>query len=227
MSQRSKNLLEAFNQSKAPEKSAEPVAPPRGSAPKVGGPFADSAPMARPKEQPLLHGARSDSSRSPRERLRVVVLCTGIALIFFFVGRASAPSVGAAEKPPAPAPGAPAEMTQTPPAAKPINLVGNDTALVDLANQSTILACSYKFSAENKTLAMASRARLIEQGLPASVYENQTKKQIFILVGAAPRQSDLDGLLVRVKSATSDRAKQEFKGAYAVPIDNYVVRKTH
>ena len=96
MSQRSKNLLEAFNQSKAPEKSAEPVAPPRGSAPKVGGPFADSAPMARPKEQPLLHGARSDSSRSPRERLRVVVLCTGIAVIFFFVGRASAPSVGAA-----------------------------------------------------------------------------------------------------------------------------------
>ncbi len=227
MSQRSKNLLEAFNQSKAPEKSAEPVAPPRGSAPKVGGPFADAAPVARPKEQSNLYGARSDSARSPREGLRVVVLCASIAVIFFFIGRVSAPSVGAAEKAEAPAPGAPAQVAPTPAAAKPINLQGNDTALVDPANQSTILACSYKFSAENKSLAMASRARLVEQGLPASVYENQTKKQIYILVGAAPRQADLDGLLVRVKSATSDRSQQEFKGAYAVPIDNYVVRKTH
>lgn len=227
MSQRSKNLLEAFNQSKAPEKSAEPVAPPRGSAPKVGGPFADAVPVARAKEQPKVYGVRSDAARSPRERLRVVVLCASIAVIFFFVGRVSAPSVGAAEKAQAAAPGATPQPAVTPPAAKQIDVQGNDAALIDPANQATILACTYKLSAENTTAAKVCRAQLVEQGLAASVFQNPTKKQIYILVGAAPRQVDLDGMLVRVKNATSDRGKQEFKDAYAVPIDNYVVRKTH
>ena len=68
---------------------------------------------------------------------------------------------------------------------------------------------------------------MISQGFPASVYENPTENKIYILIGAARQSADLDSMLARVKAATSERGKQEFKSAYTVPIDNYVVRKTH
>ncbi len=203
MSQRSKNLLEAFNQSKAPEKSAEPVAQPRGSAPRVGGPFADSAPAAR---------------------WRVVVLCAGIAVIFFYIGRVSAPSVQAAGESQAAATGT---IPNTPPASAPQRPTtsNNDSALKDPKNQYTLLAVTYdKFTAETERLAEATKARLISLNLPASISKNKDRKLIYVLVGAAPKISDLDPLLARLQAATSDRGKKDFQSAHSAPIINYVVR---
>ncbi len=229
MSQRSKNLLEAFTQSKAPEKSAEPVAEPRGSAARVGGPFADGATKAATPVHPRSQDPRPApvvGTNSSPSRGRLLVLGVAIAVTFFFVGRISVPGVQAAGDSAGQDPAPPKTAAVLPAAVlpAPVGVLSNETALLDRANQATILAITYKLSDDNERLARDTCARMIAQQLPAAVWRNPEKKQISLLVGAAPRQIDLDEMLVRVKAAVSERGKQEFTTAYIVPIDNYIVR---
>jgi hypothetical protein len=223
VSQRSKNLLEAFNQSKAPEKSPEPAPQPRGTTPRAGGPFADTTPAVREKARPAhadTRPAAAATAPTARERRRIIVLCAGIAVIFFFVGRASvstgAPgsTVQAAGDAGAAAPGTP------PPAQAPARSI--QEALRDPANQATILACTYTL--EQRALAKAASEHLASLGFPAAAWENPKKTQVYLLVGAAPTTADLDGLLVKVKAANSARGTPEFATAWTVSIDKYMQR---
>lgn len=235
VSQRSKNLLEAFNRSKAPEKSPEPVPQPRGTTPRVGGPFADATPVAKAVPPAGLHELRPGSAAgsgtavSPRDRWRLIVLCAGIAVIFFFIGRVSVGSqglggtVGAAE--PEAGSGRNQENAPVPAAApKPAANQSPRAALTDTANQYTVLACTYKLSEEQRALAVAARAHLLGLGFPAEVFEHTPKKQLYLLVGAAPSSRDLDDVLGRVRAATSARGVREFTTATTVSIDKYVLR---
>ncbi len=225
LSQRSKNLLEAFNQSKAPEKSAQPVAQPRGSAPRVGGPFADPTPLARPKAESRPQDSRpspDDGSRATGSRLRVVLLCSLVALTFFALGRVSAPSVQAAGAPGAPPPGSAAKNSSI--AAVDVPARSISEALNDRDNKFTILAISYKLNDDNDRLAKATKERLIQRGFPTALCKNVDKKQIYLLVGAEHKLSDLDALLARIKQLTIEHGKQEFPSANGVPIENYLAR---
>jgi hypothetical protein len=228
VSQRSKNLLEAFNQSKAPEKSAQPVTPARGSAPRVGGPFADAA-SAQPKVAAPAPEVRTRAAGAqPRlvdaaARWRLLAMAGVIALTFFLLGRASVPGVQAAGGAIAPAgPQQPSANSgaQNSSAGKTI-----EERLFDKSNKCTILAVTYASGKNNEALASAAWARLLDLGLPAAKpYENAEKRQIVILIGAAPKVSDLDDLLVRVKDATTDAGRKDFSTARTVPIDTYIQR---
>lgn len=238
VSQRSKNLLEAFNRSKAPEKSPEPVPQPRGTTPRVGGPFADATPVAKAVPLASLHESRPGSAAgtgtavSPRDRWRLIVLGAGIAVIFFVLGRVSVGSggmggmggtVGAAE--PEASSGRNQEDAPVPAAApKPAANQSPRAALTDKANQYTVLACTYKLSEDQRALAVAARAHLLGLGFPAEVFEHTPKKQLYLLVGAAPSSRDLDDVLGRVRAATSARGVREFTTATTVSIDKYVLR---
>jgi len=225
LSQRSKNLLEAFNQSKAPEKSTQPPPQARGSAPRVGGPFADAAPPPLPKAQPKVQEGRQvreETSRVPGSRLRVALLCTLIAVTFFYVGRVSAPSVEAAGGA-SPAPG------NVPEVASPQNAAPSRTptireALVDPKNRYAILASTYKKNAESEAIARAARDRMAGLGFPCELGTKDAKKEIYLLIGAAPSVAALDSLLAQIKSTKSDKGKLEFVDAHAVPIDSYLTR---
>jgi hypothetical protein len=225
MSQRSKNLLEAFNQSKAPEKSAQPVAQPRGSTPRVGGPFADQAQPARPKAEPravepLAHEETAVGSSSAR--VRVAVLCAVIAVTFFFIGRVSAPGVRAAGD--SETAGSKSNSDKPPGTVVETAATSIEDALKLPSNKYSLLAATYPMSDEHKNLARVTAAGLVKQGLPAASYVNPTKKQIYLLVGAAAKTSDLDDLLARLKQANSDRGKKEFTSARPIIIDNYLAR---
>ncbi|HUR27857.1 MAG TPA: hypothetical protein VM509_06705 [Planctomycetota bacterium] len=229
MSQRSKNLLEAFNQSKAPEKSAQPVAQPRGSAPRVGGPFADQAPPVQPVQpraevRTEARQGLEDGTRVRVSRARVALLCGLIAVVSFFIGRISAPSVAAADgasatnagvPPSAPAPGAPRVTPKS---------QSQRDALNDRANNFTVLGVTYDQNANNEKLAKAARESLGQQGLPAELVENKVKKQIYVLIGATPKLADLDALVAQVKQAKDSRGVKDFTSARGVPIDNYLKR---
>lgn len=238
MSQRSKNLLEAFNRSKAPEKSPEPAPTPRGSTPRVGGPFADSTPAAKPAAKAAAAETRAapglyDPRPAPagtHDRRRVAILCVLVAAIFFLLGRlsvSSGPTANAAES------GAegtavidaranriapPSAPPRTPPART------HEEALKDSANQVTILASTYKLSDDQRKLALAACGHLLGLGYPAAVYEHPPKKQIYLLVGAAAAGRELDDMLTRVRSAVSARGVREFTTAQVVSIDKYVIR---
>jgi len=229
VSQRSKNLLEAFNQSKAPEKSVQPVTPPRGSAPRVGGPFADPAAAPRPKEsaRPQELRARDESARpawlASASRGRLVLLGGVIALTFFLIGRFSAPGVQAADDGAVQPPGAAS-------GAAPGSLAGAGAAsieerLFDKSNKYSVLAVTYTNTPANTNLANIAWARLLELGLPAAKpYKNADKNQLTIFVGAAPKVADLDELVSRVKAATTATGRRDFSTARGVPIDSYIDR---
>ena len=229
MSQRSKNLLEAFNQSKAPEKSVQPVTPPRGSAPRVGGPFADPAAAPRPKESPRPQESRARDARAQAawfasaSRGRLILLGSVIAATFFLLGRFSAPGVQAAADGGARAPGEPENGAPGSPTAAPTATI--EQRLFDKSNKYSILAVTYTSTPANTDLANIAWARLLELGLPAAKpYKNAEKNQLTIFVGAAPKLADLDDLRSRVKSATTATGRQDFTPARGVPIDNYIDR---
>jgi hypothetical protein len=227
VSQRSKNLLEAFNQSRAPEKSAEPVAPPRGSAPRVGGPFADPAAPAKPKAEPLAGAPRSLGESAPRaslgaSRSRLVAMGVLIAVTFFLLGRASMPNVQAADDGGEKLAGAGGPGAPETPAAKPSQSVTE--ALQDKDNKFSIVAVTYSYSPTNRALAIETAGHLSSLGLPSVAYEIPKKDQIVVLVGAQPHVADLDGLLKQVREAKTKSGRLDFGTAKAVQIDNYVVR---
>lgn len=229
MSQRSKNLLEAFNQSKAPEKSAQPVTPPRGSAPRVGGPFADPAAPQRPKENPRPQELRNreEGARpalfASTSRWRLALMAAVIAGTFFLLGRFSAPGVQAAGEAQAQAPGEPTGVAPGDPNAGAVKSI--EDQLFDKVNQYSVLAVTYTNSPANEKLANIAWARLLELGLPAaSPYKNAAKNQITIFVGAARKLPDLDGLVSRVKAATTATGRRDFSTAGGVPIDKYIDR---
>lgn len=254
MSQRSKNLLEAFNQSRAPEKSAQPVATPKGSTPRVGGPFADaSAPpraRAEARTEPVVaraeprpretRPANDHASRAgvglPAARWRVAFLCVAVATIFFVLGRASVSRAAGPNESPSAAPDVDAGVSNTPAAVKPeqpaaTNAAGStpQAALLDKRNKFTVLAATYIYSdaksrESRREMASAACTHLQQQGLPVALYDHPTRKQYLLLVGAATTFSDLDTLLARVRNTPSARGQLEFQTALSVPIDNYVER---
>lgn len=254
MSQRSKNLLEAFNQSRAPEKSAQPVATPKGSTPRVGGPFADAAgaPRARAevRTEPVVARAepRPRESRPtaeltsragvglPAARWRVAILCVAVATIFFVLGRASVSRAAGPADPGVQTPEVDSSVSNTPAPAKPEPATANastgvtpQAALLDKRNKFTVLAATYIYSdaksrESRREMASAACTHLQQQGLPVALYDHPTRKQYLLLVGAATTFSDLDALLARVRNTPSARGQLEFQTALSVPIDNYVER---
>ena len=92
---------------------------------------------------------------------------------------------------------------------------------MDPANKATILANTYPFSADNQRLSQSDSERLTQLGLPATAYQDpEGKKQIYLLVGAKPKLSDLDKLLLSVKQA-------KFPTAHPASIDTFIKRSKH
>lgn len=233
MSSRGKHLLEAF-------KVAGPnVSPPTAS----GGGSGPSAPFARPPSAGalVLNGAQ----------LRLIALVVLLLMVVsFLLGRVSVRGVAqaASESPgeaqprvaqphgpvngPVNAPASAAEQSPAPPTLPATKLdatarTSAEQALLDPVNIYTIKLVHYSNTEANKRLA-ADTARYVQQthNLPAVVAADGSG--LFILVGAAPRQVDLDDFLARVKrmSGPPPLSRQaEFHSAYVDKIDKLFRRE--
>lgn len=233
MTQRSKNLLEAFNASRAVEKQPAQASAPRSVPAKVGGPFAESAPSAAPATVSLL-GNQNGRARE-LAMWRQAAIYVGVALVFFLLGRVTGGGSSAAASetgsPPrqqqAAAPAVnPAPSQPTPPAKTNTALnvqQAAEKALGDKSNEYTILAASYDFSDSAQGIAVAASQYLQAQGLPASVYRRG--KNLYLVVGAAARLVDLDELLKRLRAMPGPSGRPgDFKSALVDKIDKYVER---
>ncbi len=102
-----------------------------------------------------------------------------------------------------------------------------EQALLDRANVYTIKLIHYSNTEANKRLAAATARYVIEQqNLPAVVAADSTG--LYILVGAAPRQVDLDGFLARAKKMPGPPPMSkpgEFHSAYVEKIDRVFRRE--
>jgi hypothetical protein len=102
-----------------------------------------------------------------------------------------------------------------------------EQALLDRANVYTIKLVHYTNTEVNKRLAANTARYVIEQqNLPAVVAADSTG--LYILVGAAPRQVDLDAFLARVKKMPGPPPQSrpaEFHTAYVEKIDRVFRRE--
>jgi hypothetical protein len=131
----------------------------------------------------------------------------------------------AASPVPVAAPSAPAAASNT--GYDPNPRTPAEQALLDRANVYTIKLVHYTNTEVNKRLAANTARYVIEQqNLPAVVAADNTG--LYILVGAAPRQVDLDGFLARVKKMPGPPPQSrpaEFHSAYVEKIDRVFRRE--
>jgi hypothetical protein len=231
MTQRSKNLLEAFNATRAAEKAPAPPPAARSVPPKVGGPFAEAP--ARPAPPPPAPALPIPSGRA-RElaQWRQVAIYVVGALGAFILGRLSVGSSAEASESDSPpvnaavnAPQAPTAQPSTPAASADgteAAQLAADKALSDARNKYAILAAQYAESASE--IARAASRYLAQQGLPAChVYRRG--KNLYLIVGAAQNLVELDVLLARLRELPGPNGQAgDFKSAFVVPIDQYVER---
>lgn len=221
MSRRGKHLLEAF---RAAGPGVSPSSTPTSNA--LGKSIA-----------PRAHASRTWTLNAPQARLIGLVVFLAMVVAFLF-GRMSVRGVARAAEDPAVggsaveetarlANAAPPSAPATQPAAAPPPVVdpnprtAAEQALLDRANVYTIKLVHYSNTEVNKRLA-AETARYVIQthNLPAVVAADNTG--LYILVGAAPRQVDLDDYLARVKRMSGPPPLSrpgEFTTAYIEKID--------
>jgi len=253
MANRGKHLLEAFKTA-GPGASSPP--PSSASAPRpastsgagagAGGPFARPAASSSPYGAPTLI-----SLNAPQLRLFGLVVLL-LCVVTFLLGRLSvsrgaqaaesedaanaaqnAAAAQVAPNVPTPSQAAPAAA---PPAAAPAPGGGQpvvdsqarepaEQALLDRKNIYTIKLVHYSNTQANQRLAAQTAQYIRGQNLPAVVATDGAG--LFILVGAAPRQVDLDAYLAQVKRLAGppplNRAG-EFASAYLEKIDRVFKR---
>ena len=235
MAHRQKNLLEAFNASAAIEKSESERTSDSSAA---GGPFAletQPAVQSAPDVKPGL----AESLLHPENRGGLLVLA-GLGLtLAFLAGRASVRRVEAEEDPALPGTRAPEQVRAalpTPGAAPATQATAEpelsqeprtqaERALLDPENRYTIKLVEYSNSERDEELAWEAFYYLEDQGLPAAVLGRG--QRLFIVVGAARQQAQLDDLLQRAKTMKGPpprSKKAEFFDAYVDKIDKFIQR---
>ena len=248
MTYQKKNLLEAFQASAAASKARASEGASK-DVPRAAGPFAKSSPAARSEdpELPLLDAP-------PRARFqldgthRLIVLQIVIATAAFFLGRASVSTVDAkaggdsgkqaqvaGAKAPQPEPQK-SEKKSTESAKPPANASNNasqvssapgtaaERALLDPANLYTVKLAEYVKDRDDD-VALATLAWLQGQGLPAVAKFKGTR--LFLVLGAAAKQNELDQLLQTAKTMTGPPPRNkagEFHDAYLVNIESLGIR---
>jgi hypothetical protein len=225
---RQKNLLEAFTASANAEKAASEDPAPTGSGGSPsGGPFAE--PSARRERPGAPRGSLADTLLHPENRGGLLALLGVLLTLAFLGGRMSAGrgerSVVAAPEPEA-APVEPAAREPLAPAAAEAQTPVSEAekALADTRNKYTIKLVEYA-SGRDEDLAWNTLNYLEGLGLPAaSLYKG---KRMFIVLGAASKQADLDELLKRAKTMNGPPPRNreaEFSDAYVEKIDNLLER---
>ncbi len=221
MTNRGKHLLEAFK-----------VAGPNASPPAASG---GGAPPGAPFHRPTGHAALVLNAAQLRLIGLVVLL---LMVVAFLLGRVSVRGVAQAasdsnggtstpEVRPTEAVNPPPAIAAQPPVSAPPPKVDStartaaEQALLDPVNIYTIKLVHYSNTDANKRLA-AETARYVQQthNLPAVVAADGSG--LFILVGAAPRQVDLDDYLARIKRMNGPpplSRPAEFHSAYVDKID--------
>jgi len=246
MTQRSKNLLEAFNDSSQVEKTREAKpAKKRRSLANVGGPFAPSTPplTGKSKPGPAPRLARPKFTRMAENPAATAFLRNAlpvylaIALVFFLIGRASVQSVDAAPVDPA----APAVGRAQVPGAIPVPAPGNQaaegaetssraplplevSALHDRANKWTILAAQYAKTDSATQMGWNAYSHLLDKGFKAfPLYDGARRYQLF--VEASDESAKLDQTLAEIRALPGPSGrKDDFATAMVVMIDTYVDR---
>jgi hypothetical protein len=234
-----KNLLEAFQASAAAEKAAKALAPAEATGSKAGGPFAPQPASAPPP--PVVRSAPKPESplRRPDALQRLIALQVVITIGAFFLGRVSVGDVEAgaplAEDPAPPVvryePSAQPAARPQPPASGDVRVVTSadagtaaERALLDPNNRYTVKIAEYQ-KGRDDALAAATLQWLVSQGLPAAAKYQGSR--LFLLVGAAPKQAELDGLRDRLKTMNGPpplNKPAEFHDAYISSIDRLITR---
>jgi len=246
MANRGKHLLEAFKTA-GPGASPPPSsasAPRSASAPSGGGLSAHPAASSSPYGAPTVI-----SLNAPQLRLFGLVVLL-LCVVTFLLGRMSvsrgaqaaesgaadkaAPNEAAAQVAPNVPPPSQAAPAAQPPVAAPAGgqpVVDSqarepaEQALLDRKNVYTIKLVHYSNTQANQRLAAQTAQYIRAQNLPAVVATDGAG--LFILVGAAPRQVDLDAYLAQVKRLAGppplNRAG-EFASAYLEKIDRVFKR---
>lgn len=251
MANRGKHLLEAFKTA-GPGASSPPSSV---NAPRPSGPPSGAGGLgARPPASSSPYGAPAVLSlNAPQLRLFGLVVLL-LCVVTFLLGRmsvsrdAQAAGPGTPEAPAqndsagklavnAPTPGpSQAPSAVAPPAAEAASGGGQpivdsqarepaEQALLDRKNVYTIKLVHYSNTQANQRLAAQTAQYIRAQNLPAVVATDGAG--LFILVGAAPRQVDLDAYLAQVKRLPGppplNRAG-EFASAYLEKIDRVFKR---
>lgn len=251
MANRGKHLLEAFKTA-GPGASSPPSSTASRSASSPGGGGGGGG--ARPSPSSSPYGAPTVISlNAPQLRLFGLVVLL-LCVVTFLLGRlsvsrgtqaaesdsaakAAQSAVAAQVAPSGPAPTAsPAVAEAQPPTAPPAPAGGQpivdsqarepaEQALLDRKNVYTIKLVHYSNTQANQRLAAQTAQYIRAQNLPAVVATDGAG--LFILVGAAPRQVDLDAYLAQVKRLAGppplNRAG-EFASAYLEKIDRVFKR---
>jgi hypothetical protein len=236
---RQKNLLEAFTASANAEKAAsEDPAPTGAGGSPSGGPFAE--PASRRERVDAPRGSLTDTLLHPENRGGLLALAGVLLTLAFLAGRISrggdaAPPVAAAGPAPAGAklagePGAPpplapaAQQPRGEPQEAQVPLSAAEKALADTRNRYTIKLVEYTKD-QDEDLAWNTLNYLEGQGLPAAaLYRGE---RMFIVLGAAAKQAELDELLERAKTMNGPPPRNraaEFSDAYVEKIDNLYKR---
>jgi hypothetical protein len=241
MAHRQKNLLEAFNASAAIEKSESDHTPDSSAA---GGPF---APEAKPATQAAPPALLTDEVKPslvetllhPENRGGLLVLVALGLTLAFLAGRASVGRVEAEESStpvasrepekaratlPSPS-GSPAAEAPAEPELSQEAQTPAERALLDPENRYTIKLVEYSNSERDEELAWETFYYLEDQGLPAAVLGRG--QRLFIVLGAARQQAELDDLLQQAKTMKGPpprNKKAEFFDAYVDKIDKFIQR---
>jgi len=255
MAHRNKNLLEAFSASAASEK-AEQGAAQNGAPPQAGGPFATppvQESILTPAERELVKEASSGPPAFARAFMRpenyqgLIAVVVILMALSFLIGRATSGSVTAAEEStvaapeesevpvlaaaPIPVPGSTEPVRERSSAEADLTEATDDpriaklqARLADTRNEYTVVMVQYRRDRDEE-LANAAFYYLLDQGLPVvMLYKGSS---LYIVLGAAPEQVDLDDLLARAKvlrGPPPGNRKGEFSTAYLQKIDNLVPR---
>jgi hypothetical protein len=233
MAHRQKNLLEAFQASSAVEKATSG----EKDEAAAGGPFAPDAPQLEDPELTAEKPGISETLLQPENRGGLLILL-GLGLtLAFLAGRASKGAVAAAEDDDEPAAAEIERAAVSPhvvpvaPGAGPVDspepepeLSAAEVALVDPLNRFTIKLCEYEVD-QDEDFAWANFHYLEDLGLPVAML--QRGKRLFVVIGAAAKQADLDELLMQAKTMAGPpprSKKAEFSDAYVVMIDSVLDR---
>jgi hypothetical protein len=248
MTQRSKNLLEAFNDSSQVEKTREAKpAKKRRSLANVGGPFApsaiagkrESAPKRAPElVRPKFAGVLSQNPSAKAFLRNGLPVYLAVALVFFLIGRASVqrvdaapadpagPAIGRAQVPGAIPPTAPVgdQAVGDPLASSPTPLPLEVEGLHDRANKYTILAAQYVLTDSAKELGWNAYSHLKGRGFQVfPLYAGTTHYKLF--VEASGESAKLDQALAEIRRLPGPNGrKDDFATARVVMIDTFVDR---
>lgn len=236
MVNRQKNLLEAFTASANAEKAASEDPAVTGSP--SGGPFAPGRGSEERFEKPV--GTLTDTLLHPENRGGLIALVAVFITLAFLAGMMTGKDeevagVAAAGREPVAGPRTervPAELPRTEKARsepepeaegqKPMSPA--EKALADTRNKYTVKLVEYqRFRDEDHQWRTMNY--LEDLGLPAAALFRD--KRLFIVLGAAPTQVELDALLKRAKTLTGpppNNTPNEFSDAYVEKIDNLLVR---